>query len=183
MHQCFFYAGDHEHRTVVTQYIHEGLRRGEKVLVFQDTSMLRDILHDLQQQGVLINTFLQREQLVMISSDPATVDNALFDPEEAVRRLHQEVTHALRDGYPSLRVTGDMSWALALSPATLLTYEATVNQTFPPRCWGLCQYDQRVFPSTLLIDVAALHPAIIRGSQLIQNATSALMTDLTLSLT
>jgi hypothetical protein len=66
MHQCFLYANDHEHRSVVTQYIHEGLRQGEKVLSFQDASMLCNMLHDLQQQGVLINAFIQREQLVMI---------------------------------------------------------------------------------------------------------------------
>ncbi|NIR16924.1 MAG: histidine kinase, partial [Desulfobacterales bacterium] len=59
-------------------------------------------------------------------------------------------------GYNGLRVTGDMSWALKAPPGSerLIKYEAKLNEFFPgSKCIGICQYDKRLFPPALLMDV------------------------------
>jgi hypothetical protein len=52
----------------------------------------------------------------------------------------------LVEGYPALRVTGEMTWALRGMPGfeRLVEYEAKPNESIPGnKCLAICQYDRR----------------------------------------
>jgi PAS domain S-box-containing protein len=65
-----------------------------------------------------------------------------------------------------------MSWALKAPPGSehIIKYEARLNEFFPGRkCIGICQYDKRLFPPALLMDVLATHPLAIINTELFDN--------------
>jgi PAS domain S-box-containing protein len=83
-----------------------------------------------------------------------------------------EMDRALAEGYPALRATGDMTWALRGLPGSerLIEYEAMLNNFFPgSKCLALCQYDLRRFDQGILLDVLATHPIALVGTELYDN--------------
>jgi len=66
------------------------------------------------------------------------MQQGLFDPDGMIVLLRVETERALAEGYPALRVTGEMSWAPRGLPCSerLIEYEAKLNEFFPG---GNCQ--------------------------------------------
>ena len=87
--------------------------------------------------------------------------------------LKDETEKALQEGYPALRVTGEMSWALQGIPGSdkILEYESMLNRDFFPLfpCLAICQYDRRRFNPEIIKGVVMTHPLIVRGGRVYEN--------------
>jgi hypothetical protein len=86
--------------------------------------------------------------------------------------LREETDKALAEGYAALRVTGEMTWALAGEPGSerLVEYESKLNHFFPDsKCYAICQYDRRRFDAEMLLDILHTHPKVLYGTDGFEN--------------
>ncbi len=171
-HLCCLYASEQEHRALLSPFLRQGLERHEKVFYIVDDHTAGQILAYLSADGVEVNQYLQRGQLVVLSSDEAYMHAGAFEPERMIALLRSETDRAAGEGYSALRVTGEMSWALKGVPGSerIVEYEAKLNTFFPgSQCLAICQYDRRKFGPSVLLDVLATHPLAVIGTEVYDN--------------
>ncbi|TEU15261.1 MAG: GAF domain-containing protein [Anaerolineales bacterium] len=171
-HLCCIYETEEEHRVVVTPFLRRGLERGEKVLYIVDARPTEAILGYLQDGGLDVEPYLASGQLAILTRDDTYMREGIFDPERMVALLRAETEQTLDEGYPALRVTGEMTWALRGLPGSewLIEYEARLNEFFPgSKCVGLCQYDRRRFDPAVLLGMLHIHPTAFIGAEVYDN--------------
>ncbi|HUX75038.1 MAG TPA: MEDS domain-containing protein [Anaerolineae bacterium] len=171
-HLCCIYETEEEHRSVVTSFLRQGLEQGEKVIYIVDTHTAATILGYLRDEGLDVESHLARGQLAVLTRDEAYMREGVFDPEGMIALLRDETEQALAEGYPALRVTGEMTWALRGLPGSkrLIEYEARLNEFFPgSQCLAICQYDRRRFDPAVLLEVLHTHPIAIIGTEVYDN--------------
>jgi PAS domain S-box-containing protein len=171
-HWCCLYETDEQHRAVITPFLRQGLEQGQKVLYIVDARTAEVVFKYLQDDGLEVEPFLTREQLRILSYDTTYLRGGTFDPDRMVALLHAETEQALAEGYPALRVTGEMTWALRGLPGSerLIEYEARLNEFFPgSQCLAICQYDMRRFDPAILLDVLRIHPQAVIGTEVHEN--------------
>ena len=171
-HLCFIYETEKEHRALFTQFIRQGLERGEKVLYIMDAHTKEEVLNYLRDDGMVVEPYLESGQLIIIKVDEAYMREGIFDPDAMIEMLRDETERSLEEGYSALRVTGEMTWALEglRGSERLIEYEAKLNEFFADsKCLAICQYDKRRFKPALLSDVLATHPIAIIGTEVFDN--------------
>ncbi|TAJ32105.1 MAG: PAS domain S-box protein [Nitrospirae bacterium] len=171
-HLCSLYETEEEHRALLTPFLRQGLERGEKVLYIVDARTAEAILAYLRNDGLDVEPFLQRGQLQILTVQDAYLREGIFDPDRMIALLQAETDRAVAEGYPALRVTGEMTWALRGLPGSerLIEYEAKLNNFLPDsRCLALCQYDRRRFTPEVQLDILATHPMVVVGTELHDN--------------
>ena len=170
-HACFVYDTEGEHRAVIASFLREGLARNEKLLYLHDAHSSALVVDCLSDQPQIGKRLLER-QLVVREASPAYVPTGAFSPEHMINALWTETNEALADGYAGLRVTGEMTWALAGLPGSdrLAEYEAKLHDFFSTNpCVALCQYDRRRFGPRQLLDVLLAHPVVAIGEAFYDN--------------
>jgi len=169
-HLCCIHETEEEHRSVLTPFVTQGLRAGEKVVYIFDVRTAEDVLGCFR--GIDVADYLKTGQLTLVSAAQSYTREPVFDPDRMISLLANETKRALSQGYPALRVTGELTWALKGFPGSerLIEYEAKLNEFFPRnRCLAVCQYDRRRFDSNVLLDVLTTHPKVIIGTRLYEN--------------
>jgi anti-anti-sigma regulatory factor len=160
-HLCLPFASDAEQREVVSAYIAEGLRRGERVLYYSDRTHPDAIDAWLGPRGVDGALAIARGQLEV---RPARAGG--FDPVEVVGGIRHAVNDARAAGFQGLRLTGEMSWAVRDRPDTvgLHEYESGVASTVVDSgdLAAVCQYDERLFERADLPGLLARHGGVVR---------------------
>ena len=166
-HLCQLYGSEREHRAVLVPFLRRGLMVNEKVVHLADVGPPELILSYLQYDGVDVAPYLDRGQLSVRTTEETYLRQGFFDPEETIGFVGAETRQALSEGYPALRLSGEMGWALRGSPGCerLIDYEAMLNRVFPTNCLAMCQYDRSRFDSSLLLDVLRTHPIAVVGTQ------------------
>ncbi len=171
-HLCCIYQSEEEHRALLTPYLRQGLERGEKVLYIVDSHTAEGVLGYLEDDGLDTRPYLGSGQLSILTVGDAYMREGEFDPDGMIGLLRAEAELAVSQGYPALRVTGEMSWALRGLPGSekLIEYEAKLNRFFPgSRCLAICQYDGRRFGPHVLLDVLTTHPIAVMGTGIYDN--------------
>jgi DNA-binding CsgD family transcriptional regulator len=171
-HACCLYETAEKHRAVLTPFLRQGLERGEKVVYILDVSTVEAILAYLRGDGLDVEPYLARGQMVFLTRDETYMQGGVFDLERMIALLRAQMDQALAEGYPALRITGEMGWALRGLPGSerLIEYEGKLNEFFPgSRCIALCQYDWRSFGPQLLMDVLSIHAVAVVNAILYDN--------------
>jgi len=171
-HLCCLYETEEEHRAVLLPFLRQGLERGEKVIYIVDAHTGETVLDYLRADGVTVDSHLKSGQLRILSRDDTYLRQGVFDPEGMIALVRTETARALAEGYPALRVTGEMTWALRGLPGSerLIEYEAKLNDFFPgSKCLAICQYDRRRFDPAVLLDVLHTHPIAVIGTEVYEN--------------
>ncbi len=171
-HVCWFYEREEDHRAVVSRFVRIGLERGEKVLYVADTHSPDTILGYLRDDGLAVDEFLRRGQLVVATSDTVYLREGHFDPHAMCAHFRAETLRALDEGYAALRVTGEMEWASAAEHGCerLVEYEVQLHDFVAgSRCLLICQFYQRRVEPSLLLDVLQAHPWVILGQLAFRN--------------
>ncbi len=157
---------------VLAILLRQGLERGEKACFIGDMRAYQALLHYMEDDTFEVSPYLSCGQFGVMSFDETYMREGVFDPDKMMDLLKTETDLALAQGYSALRVTGDMSWALKTPPGSeqIIKYEAKLNEFFPgSKCIGICQYDKRLFPPALLMDVLETHPLAIIRTELFDN--------------
>jgi PAS domain S-box-containing protein len=172
-HLSFLYETEKEHQAMLTPFLRQGLERGEKVFYVVDTHDAETILGYLQHTPgpgqTDVESYLAGGQLAFFTCDDIYAQNTDLAPEDIITLLQAQTELALSEGYPALRVTGEMTWVLRRfsSAEKLIQYEARLNDFLPgSRCLALCQYDRRHFEPAILLDVLRTHPVVVVGTEI-----------------
>lgn len=171
-HLCCLYEGEDEHRAVIAPFLLKGLELGEKIVYIVDAHTAETVLDYLRELGVDVETSLLLGQFRIVTQNETYLREGFFDPDAMIELLRSEEARALSDGYPALRISGEMTWALKNLPGSdrLMEYEAKLNDFFPgSRCMAICQYDRRRFDSSVLLDVLMTHPLVVVGTKTLES--------------
>jgi MEDS: MEthanogen/methylotroph, DcmR Sensory domain len=172
-HYCGIYRTDEDHRTLVIDFIRHGVERGEKMLYIVNIQSAAQLKETLETGGVDAQALIQKGQLVIVTAKEAYLKGGEFNPDKMITLLKAETEKALEEGYQALRVTGEMTWALAGEPGSerLVEYESKLNQFFPNnKCYAMCQYDRRRFDSEMLLEILQTHPKVLFGLEGFDNS-------------
>ncbi|HDQ73644.1 MAG TPA: PAS domain S-box protein [Chloroflexi bacterium] len=171
-HLCCFYQTEEEHRAILTPFVQRGLVQGEKVIYIVDERTADTVLGYLRDVSLPVEDYVNSGQLVLLTSDETYLQHGTFNPDAMIHLLQIKVDRAISEGYPLLRVTGEMTWVLRGPPGSqrLIEYEVGLNKFLPhAQCVALCQYDQRRFDPDLLLDVLYTHPTVAIGTEILDN--------------
>jgi len=172
-HLCLIYESREEWLETVVPFISSGLKRGEKCIYVVDANTAQEMKAVFREAGMAVDNYESKGQLSIIHERDAYTREGFFDPDLMISLLIEETEQALREGYPALRVTGEMSWALRDYSGTerVLEYEAKLNKELFPAypCVAICQYDRWKFDPDTIKGVVLTHPLLIRGGQIYRN--------------
>jgi len=172
-HLCLIYESYEEWKKAIVPFMIAGLDRGDKCLYVVDSSTADQIRIVFREAGLDVEKLEQKGQLAVVHETQAYSREGFFDPDSMIRLLIEETEKALDQGYPALRVTGEMSWVLRgyVGSDRLLEYEAKLNRDLFPHypCTGICQYDRNKFAPSIIKGVILTHPLLIKGEQIYKN--------------
>ena len=171
-HLCLIYETREEWREAVVPFIAIGLKRGEKCVYIVDVSTAGQVKDYLGQEGVDVTAAEHKGQLVILGAAGAYLRGGSFDPDRMISLLVEMTGKAVDEGYPALRVTAEMTWALRGLPGSdkLLEYESKLNDFFPHHpCLAICQYDRWKFDPEVIRGVVMTHPLVVRGNRIYRN--------------
>lgn len=167
-HYCGIYRTDEDHRRIVVDFVREGIARGEKMLYLVNIHTAAYLENLLRDEGIEMGPLVESGQLAVLSAKDTYLTDGEFIPERMIQLLKEATDAAVAEGYPALRATGEMTWALAGDPGSerLVEYEALLNNFFPgSKCIAFCQYDRRRFDAEMLTDILHTHPKVLHGTE------------------
>jgi CheY-like chemotaxis protein len=162
-HLCTVHASAEDQRTIVGSFFRAGLARGARCCYIAHARKAADVAAMLEATGIDVRRERRRGALVLASTRDAYLATGHFDPDRTIDSIGRLTNEARENGFSSLYVTGEMTWALAGDPGSerLVEYEARVASAFQDgTVAGLCQYDRRRFPPELLRDLVRTHPLV-----------------------
>jgi PAS domain S-box-containing protein len=172
-HLCLIYESREEWLATVVPFISSGLKKGEKCIYVVDANTAIQIKEVLKEAGLAVDDYESKGQLSILHERDTYTREGYFDPDLMIALLIEETKIALKEGYPALRVTGEMSWALRdyTGVDKVLEYEAKLNRDLFPEypCVAICQYDRWKFDPEIIKGVVLTHPLLIRGGQIYHN--------------
>ncbi len=168
-HLCLIYDDEAQRRKIVSEYLAAGMKQGEIVRYFADTTSLEDVRAWLVEKGIALQ---EGGSFGILTAESAYCPSGHFVPQEVLDNMVARYAMAREAGYSGSRVAGEMTWALRGIPGSdrLLEYEMGINlvhDTFPHV--GMCQYDARLFDGALLFKVLQIHPFMIAQGQIVRN--------------
>jgi hypothetical protein len=171
-HLCLIYDSEEQRRKIVSEYLAAGLKRGELVRYFADTTSAKEIRAWLLEKGVEIPKVEENGAFGIVKAESAYCPSGRFVPQEVIENMLSRYAIAKKAGYRVSRACGEMSWALRDIPGAdrFLEYEVRINtitESFP--YIGMCQYDARLFDGATLYKVLQVHPYMIAQGQVVRN--------------
>ena len=171
-HVCLIYDSEQQRRKSVSEFLAAGLRQGELVRYFADTTPPEEIRAWLLETGVELPKAEKDGAFGITKAESAYCPGGRFVPLEVIENMVSRYAMAKKAGYRGSRACGEMSWALRDIPGAdrFLEYEVRINtitETFP--YIGMCQYDARLFDGAILFKVLQVHPFMIAQGQIVRN--------------
>ncbi len=172
-HLCLIYETPKEWQMAIIPFTKIGLEHGEKCCYFADAHTAEQLRGYLQAEGVDVASAEASGQLVILCESEAYTKEGSFDPDLMISLLITETEKAIAEGYPALRLTGEMTWVLHGLPGSerLIEYEAKLNRDFYSKypALGICQYDRWKFDPEIIRGIVMTHPLLVRGNYIYHN--------------
>jgi len=171
-HVCLIYESEEQRQKIISEYIAEGLRRGEVVRYFTDKTTPDTIRFWLTELGVEVSEAERNGSFAVSEAEKAYCPEGKFEPQKMIDRSLNRYDQAKKAGYAGSRACGEMTWVLNGIPGSerFLEYETLLNSvtsTFPHS--GMCQYDARLFDGASLFKILQIHPFMIAQGQIVRN--------------
>lgn len=171
-HLCSIYETEDEQYAVAIPFIRIGLERREKCVYIADDHHVSGLHGRLRQAGVDVEAALRSGALVVLTKKDAYLRNGRFDPEWMFTFWREAAAEAKAQGFGSLRGTGETEWVLRGAPGMerWMEYESRLTRAMAETdCFALCQYNSRLFPPQVILDVIRTHPIVIYRGTLCRN--------------
>jgi len=159
-HACLTFSDADERLDIVAAFVRDGLDHGDKVVCLTDTLTPDGLSAELAERGLPVASTLRRGQLEVVPSVSAYIASGTFDPEQVISGLRSRIDAASAAGYPGLRISADMVWALrpVSGLEQLLTFEVQFSELIATRrALAVCQYDRAGFDAVSLAGAASVH--------------------------
>jgi PAS domain S-box-containing protein len=163
-HLCSIYESPEEHFAVAIPFIRIGLDRGEKCIYIADDGTEPAVRDAMYAAGIDVERAIATDSLMLEKKEAAYLKHGSFDPEWMFTFWADATADAMRQGFPALRATGETEWVLRGAPGLerWMEYESRLVHTLAHlNCFALCQYNGRLFPPELVLDVIRTHPTVI----------------------
>lgn len=171
-HLCSIYESPEDHYAVAIPFIRIGLDRGEKCIYIADDGTVGDVRHAMESQGIDVDRATASKALVLATKERAYLAHGSFDPDWMFTFWKEATQLAISEGFSALRATGETEWVLrgGRGLERWMEYESRLTHTLSAsNCSALCQYNRRLFPPELILDVIRTHPMVIYDSTVCQN--------------
>ena len=141
-HACLTFSDADERLDIVAAFVRDGLERGDKVVCLTDLLRPDELSAELSERGLPVEA-TGSGQLEVLSSVSEYIASGTFDPGHVLSGLRSRIDGALQQGYPGLRISADMVWALRPVDGLeqLMTFELQCTKCRHPRHAG-GQYDR-----------------------------------------
>jgi PAS domain S-box-containing protein len=171
-HLCSIYESPEDHYAVAIPFIRIGLDRGEKCIYIADDGTVSDVRQAMESEGIDVDRAIASNALVLATKDQAYLEHGSFDPDWMFSFWKEATQLAMSEGFSALRATGETEWVLrgGRGLERWMEYESKLTHTLSEsNCSALCQYNRRLFPPELILDVIRTHPMVIYDSTVCQN--------------
>lgn len=152
-HLCSLYQNDLGRVKLSVPFLAEGLRDGDVCFLVATPETQREILASLGEVYRAMDEAVAERRLIVSEGKPTGPAMHAY--------LEESFVMATRAGNQSLRLVGDMVWALEKGVAIddLMEFEMRYNHTLARRfpIVSLCQYDVRAFSGKAVHDVLMCH--------------------------
>jgi signal transduction histidine kinase len=171
-HVCLPFASPEDQHTIVSSFLAEGLRRGEKCVFASAPAHLSAVEAQLVAQGFPVEELRQRGALVLSDTDVIYRQNGVFDPEASLAAIPRAVEQARAAGFTGYRGAGGppRPTSDADERARLLAYEASVTEVL--RIAGaaaICLCDRHTTHPDTIYGMLRTHPLAVIGGQVCPN--------------
>jgi hypothetical protein len=159
-HACVFYRSEKSLMEVLTPYVADGLRKGERCFGAQKPSTIKQLYYDLRFLGIDVEKEIKRGALEFHIEEEVYFRQGRFEPGIMMDMLVQSIDKAVQLGFTGFRTAGELSWASKGKAECdmVIGYEHLVQKTYPGRAAiGICQYAIDEFPSEVLDSVLEAH--------------------------
>ena len=163
-HVCSIYESPEERFAVAMPFIRIGLDRGEKCIYIADDGTEAVVRDAMYAAGIDVERAIATDSLVLEKKETAYLKHGSFDPEWMFTFWADATAEAISRGFPALRATGETEWVLRGAPGLerWMEYESRLTHMLAHHnCFALCQYNRRLFPPELVLDVIRTHPTVI----------------------
>lgn len=175
-HFCSIYESPQEHYAVAIPFIRIGLDRGEKCIYIADDGTVGDVRQAMQSEGIDVDRAIASKALVLATKEQAYLEHGSFHPDWMTTFWKEATELAISEGFSALRATGETEWVQkwVLSGDCRLEhwmeYESRLAHTLAENnCSALCQYNRRIFPPEIILNVIRTHPMVIHGGTVCRN--------------
>jgi len=171
-HLCSIYENPQEHYAVAIPFIRIGLDRGEKCIYIADDGTVGDVRQAMQSEGIDVERATASKALVLATKEQAYLEHGSFHPDWMFTFWKEATQLAMSEGFSALRATGETEWVLrgGRGLERWMEYESRLTHTLSEsNCSALCQYNRRLFPPELILDVIRTHPMVAYGGTVCQN--------------
>ena len=162
-HVCLLYEENADRDSYVGDFVRAGLEAGEKVLWVTDGGAA-EVAELMAARDFDASEFMDSGQLVVKDRTETYLGSGRFDAQAILNCIREEVRESEAGGYPSIRITGDLSWASLDVPGfpELLEYERAVDELLHDTgSMGICQYDTRQLAPAALMSAVQAHRAVV----------------------
>ncbi len=172
-HFAIIYDRPDEQLDFIVPYLRLGLERGEKSVYIYDDNTAETVIGAMERHGIDVGAATASGALSIITKSHAYLKNGDFDPDWMIDFLAQAVVDAKKEGFPAVRASGEMTWALGPagdSHDRLVEYECKLNAFFAGYdMGGICQYNRRRFSAQTLMHVIHTHRRLVFRGEVCEN--------------
>jgi signal transduction histidine kinase len=122
--------------------------------------------------GIDVERAIATNSLVLENKEAAYLKQGSFDPEWMFTFWTDVTAEAMSQGFSALRVTGETEWVARGAPGLerWMEYESRMTHLLARfNVCALCQYNRRLFPPQVILDVIRTHPTVIYRGVACQN--------------
>src|SRR6266481_128441 len=171
-HLCSIYENQQEHFAVAISFIRIGLDRGEKCVYIAGDGTLGDVREALQAEGIDVDRAVAYNSLVSTTKEQAYLKRGSFDLDWMFSFWKEATELAMSEGFSALRAVDETEWVLrgTFGLERWMEYESRLTHSLSQsNCVALCQYNRRLFPPELILDVIRTHPIVVYGNTVCRN--------------
>jgi hypothetical protein len=172
-HFAIIYDNPDEQLDFIVPFLRLGLERGEKAVFIYDDNSAETVIAAMEGHGIDVGAATSTGALSIITKSHAYLKNGDFDPDWMIDFLGQAVDDAKKEGFPAVRASGEMTWALGPTGEAhgrLIEYECKLNSLFPNYdISGICQYNRHRFSAHTLMHVIHTHPQVVFRGEVFEN--------------
>jgi len=172
-HISLIYDNDQDQKNWSITCARKALNQHEKMLYLIDPSQMEGTMSALWDAGLGLEALLQAGQLqIRCLSSVQGQDDKLVHPDNIQQILHDELEIAREQGFETLQIMAEMSWAVECSPVSEVVehYETAIFQFITQNpAVVMCQYDRHKFQPDTLLGLLTSHPYLALGETVYEN--------------
>jgi transcriptional regulator with GAF, ATPase, and Fis domain len=171
-HLCSIYENQEEQFSVAIPFIHIGLDRGEKCIYIADDGTADIVREAMHAEGIDVERAIASKALVLTTKEQTYLKRGCFNPDWMFTFWKEATVSAMSEGFSALRATGETEWILrgALGCERWIEYESRATHALSEsNCLALCQYNRRLLPPELILEIIRTHPIVVYHGAVCRN--------------